>query len=210
MSQRITGLYQLTQIPFVYSLFQNMLGADRSRRELVSTYIRPQPGERVLDFGCGPGTIFPYLGEVASYTGIDLNGDHIETAKAQYGDKAIFHCGSLETLEKDVSGPFDLAVCVGVLHHLDDSVVDSLCQLVADRLTPQGRFVTIDPAFVEGQHWFARWLASKDSGQAVRSPEGYTQRLKLAFQSVNVSVRHNMLRVPYTHCIIDSRKSPTE
>jgi 2-polyprenyl-3-methyl-5-hydroxy-6-metoxy-1,4-benzoquinol methylase len=206
MSQRITGLYRLTQIPFIYSTFQNMLGADRFRRELVSSYIRPQPGERVLDFGCGPGTIFPYLGDVASYTGIDLNGDHIETAKAQYGDKATFHCGSLETLEQEVSGPFDLAVCVGVLHHLDDSDVDSLCRIIFDKLAPQGRLVTLDTAFVDGQHWIARWLASRDSGQSVRAPEGYSQRIRQFFPSVEVSVRHDLLRLPYTHCMNVARK----
>ncbi len=206
MSQRITGLYRLTQIPFVYSAIQNMLGADRFRREIVSACIRPQPGERVLDFGCGPGTMFPYLGKVA-YTGIDLNGDHIESAKTLYGEKATFHCGSLETLEKEVPGPFDLAICIGVLHHLDDSVVDALCQLVFDRLAPGGRFVTLDPAFVEQQHWFARWMASRDSGQSVRAPDGYAERIRKAFPSVEVSVRHDLLRVPYTHCMIVSRKA---
>ncbi len=205
MSQRISGLYRLTQIPFVYSTFQNMLGADGSRRELVSAYIRPQPGERVLDFGCGPGTMLPYLGDVV-YTGIDLNADHIATAKTQFGDRAAFHAGDIETLDKDIHGPFDLAICVGVLHHLDDSQVDSLCRIVFDRLAPQGRFVTVDPAFVEGQNAIARWLASRDSGQSVRAPEGYSQRIRQFFPSVEVSVRHNLLRVPYTHCINIARK----
>lgn len=205
MTQRITGLYRLTQFPRVYAAFQSMLGGERTRRELVETYLHPKAGERVLDIGCGSASLLPDLGEI-HYTGIDLNSEHIATAKQRFGHKASFHCGSVATLGQFVDGPFDLVIGIGLLHHLDDDEVDELCRLIKDRLVPGGRFVTVDPAFVIGQNPLAYWLAARDSGECVRSPEAYMERLQPFFGKFCVTIRHDLLRVPYTHCIIAAHR----
>ena len=201
MSQRITGLYRLTQVPAVYAAFQNLLGGPRTRAALIADYLRPAPGMRVLDIGCGSASLLPDLGPVA-YTGIDLNPEHIAAAKARFGTSATFLCGSVAGLGALAQGPFDLVMGIGVLHHLDDPEVDALARDVAARLAPGGRFVTVDPAFTPGQNPVARWLAARDSGQSVRTPEGYAERLRPQFRDVAAAVRHDLLRVPYTHCIL--------
>ena len=201
MTQRITGLYRLTQLPWFYAAFQSALGGKSARTIMVSDHIKPEAGSRVLDIGCGSGAMIPFLGPVA-YTGIDLNPEHISAAKARFGPSATFLCGSVAGLGALAQGPFDLVMGIGVLHHLDDPEVDALARDVAARLAPGGRFVTVDPAFTPGQNPVARWLAARDSGQSVRTPEGYAERLRPQFRYVAAAVRHDLLRVPYTHCIL--------
>ncbi|MCZ2207908.1 hypothetical protein, partial [Cylindrospermopsis raciborskii] len=54
----------------------------------------------------------------------------------------------------------------------------------------------------------ARWIISKDRGQNVRDEKGY---LNLAYNLfpppyTSCNIRHNLLRIPYTHIIIESTK----
>ncbi len=64
-------------------------------------------------------------------------------------------------------------MAIGLLHHLDDHAVAKLARFTARMLSPNGRFVSIDPAFVEGQNPIGRWLAARDSGENVRAPDAY-------------------------------------
>jgi SAM-dependent methyltransferase len=206
MNQRVTGLYALTQSPSLYELGQHALGAFKGRRTLVDSYIRPSPGQRILDLGCGPAAILPYLGDVA-YVGIDLNGAHIAKAQACHGNRGRFHVGDFASLRSELGGSFDIVSCIGLVHHLDDARVRELALLARDYLILGGRLVTIDPVFSDGQTWIARRMAAADSGQCVRTSEGYRALISSAFDKVQVHVRHDLLRIPYSHCILEAERS---
>ncbi|MGI8513367.1 MAG: class I SAM-dependent methyltransferase, partial [Solirubrobacteraceae bacterium] len=64
---------------------------------------------------------------------------------------------------------------------------------------------TLDPTFVPGQARAARWLLSRDRGQAVRDPAGYQALASSHFAQVTATVRHDLARVPYTHAILECR-----
>ena len=88
-------------------------------------YLRP--GLRVLDFGCGPGTISVGLAkEVApgELHGVDMEESQIELARsvAALGghDNAIFHVGDVTSLPFE-DGYFDVAHCHNVLLHVPDT-----------------------------------------------------------------------------------------
>ena len=98
-------------------------------------------------------------------------------------------------------------MCIGVLHHLSDEQVQTLGRIVAERLAKLGRLVTIDPTFVERQNPIAHWLARSDSGRNVRTPSVYETLVRGAFDAVKVDLRHDLLRVPYTHCIITAQRN---
>src|SRR6266478_4841848 len=65
------GLYFLLSLPSVYRLFRTIVQGDGCR-VYVSEYVRPVPGEKVLDIGCGPGDILENLPAV-DYLGFDIN-----------------------------------------------------------------------------------------------------------------------------------------
>jgi SAM-dependent methyltransferase len=197
-----TGWRGLLSHPFVYEGFQFLIGGRSLRRTLVQEYFRPRPGERVLDVGCGPGRMIEFLPEV-DYVGVDLSPAYIEYAKRTYGSRGTFLVADATSLESHEPEPFDLVTAIGLLHHLaDEGVVQLLHGLRARLSGPESRLVTIDGCYAGGQSRIAAFLLSKDRGRHVRSPEGYSQLAQRVFGKVQVMVRHDLLRIPFSFCIL--------
>lgn len=207
MTQLTSGIYRLTQIPILYSAFQNALGAHRWRMQIAEMYIRPTPGCSVLDLGCGPASMLPYLRN-SIYTGIDLNPDHISVARRLGIPGANFIVGDAQSASTLPEAAFDRVTALGLLHHLVDDQVRELAQIIRKRLRPGGFFVAVDPTFAPGQHWIARRLAAADSGQNVRPPHDYGRLVADALPQVCTIVRHNLLRIPYSHAITIAKSAP--
>jgi SAM-dependent methyltransferase len=187
-----------------YAFLQSVLGGDSARRTLIDENLRPAPGDRFLDLGCGPGTLVPLLPDVR-YTGLDLNSRYVETARKRFGDRGRFYSADVRDTSAFPAGPYDIAACVFLLHHLDDETVDELARAVRGLLASDGRLVTVDPTFVEGQSPVARWVIEHDRGRSVREPEGYRSLLAAHFDTVDVTVRQDLLRIPYSHAIVEAR-----
>ncbi len=57
---------------------------ESSRRQvLVGQYIQPRAGARILEIGCGPGTIAGYLPD-SEYVGFDMSSKYIEMARKRF------------------------------------------------------------------------------------------------------------------------------
>ena len=93
-------------------------------------------------------------------------------------------------------------LATGVLHHLDDDRAVSLFNLARRALKPGGRLVTYDGCFVAGQPKLARFVVSRDRGQYVRESAEYAKLAAQVFTQVRSFVRHDLLRIPYTHVIL--------
>jgi len=189
-------------LPSVYSGFAAALGAHRSRAECVERYIRPRAGDRVLDCGCGPGELLRVLPDVC-YVGIDVDERYIAEARRRFGARATFRLGPVgeETMSEEAH--YDLVLAWGLLHHLDDETVRRFFELARRALRPGGRLVTLDPCYVEGQPRLARLLIDMDRGEHVRGLDAWPVLLDTSFASVRTYVRHDLLRVPYTHVILE-------
>ncbi len=199
MAQRTTGWRRVLSVPAVYRVAQRKIGSDEVRRSFVSDYLRPSPGDRVLDIGCGTGDLSALLPDV-EFVGHDPSSEYVESARATYPD-AEFHVGGVGEYDPD-PGSFDICVAKGVLHHLDDDLAGVLFDEAIRGLRPGGRLVTMDPVFVDGQSPIARMLAARDRGENVRTPEGYVGLAGAHFASVEIDVRHDLLRVPYSHALM--------
>jgi hypothetical protein len=81
----------------------------------------------------------------------------------------------------------------------------SLFATAAKVLRPHGRLVTLDCAYVKGQHPVARLLLALDRGRHIRTPEAYLSIARQHFREVNATVLHDLIALPYTHCIIEAR-----
>jgi SAM-dependent methyltransferase len=205
MGQTTTGVRAVLSNPAVYELWSRLVGGERGRTRFVAEHVRPSPGERVLDLGCGPGELLPYLGDVR-YTGIDLSASYIERARERFNGRAEFRLGDATRIDDDLTG-FDLVVVAGALHHIDDDGVRRLFAGAARALAPGGRAVSLDPVFTPAQGRLARTIIARDRGQHVRTPDAYARLARESFADVGVSLRHDLLRIPYSHCVMECRPS---
>jgi SAM-dependent methyltransferase len=202
--QITTSFRSILNYPVIYDLFQNLMGASRVRRELVSDFIHPTEGMRILDIGCGTARILDFLPKV-NYFGFDASQQYIDDAISRYGERGTFKCDTVEEALLRGEQSFDLVLAVGVLHHLDDESAVKLLRLGNSALTQGGRVVTVDPCFDLHQNPIAHFLISRDRGQNVRHHAQYSELAFKAFKKVDSFVRHRAW-IPYTHCIMECTK----
>ncbi|MEZ5296214.1 MAG: class I SAM-dependent methyltransferase [Ilumatobacteraceae bacterium] len=201
VQQRTSGLHSVLSLAPAYRLFQRGVGAGRSRDRIAAEVLCLGPTDRVLDLGCGTADILDHI-SVSDYLGFDPSDRYVDDARRRFGQRARF-----TTQLNEVSRLDDrtLAMAIGVLHHTSEESALELLEVAARSLGPGGRFVSIDPTIVEGQSRVARAVALRDRGRHVRSPEETEKLVRRAFASVEVTVRHDLLRIPYSHAIVVAR-----
>jgi SAM-dependent methyltransferase len=156
---------------------------------------------RVLDLGCGPGELVPFLGDVA-YVGVDVSVEYIDQARRRYGDRVEFRVGDASRLDDDLRD-FDLVLAFGVIHHLGDESARALIRAARGALHDGGRFVSVDPTVTSMDGGVARLLVLWDRGRHVRPASAYERLAESAFEPVRCDVRRDLLRIPYTHCVLE-------
>lgn len=213
MGSERSGLHGLLELAPVYSAFQRMISrsdaAETIRRELY-----PELGTRpirVLDIGCGPAAFWARYRSIGNirYVGVEPNERYVEDARGRFPEIEL-HAGTVADLAGAVSGPFDLVVLEGVLHHIDDIMAREALRFSAEHLRRGGRVVALDPVIIERQNPIARLLARMDRGRHVRSLEGYRSLAVGLFADESVSVRRltGQLRVPYDHSVLEATVTP--
>lgn len=197
------GIRQLLEIPQVYSALVQFVGG-QARKTYVREYVRPRPGDRVLDIGCGPADILDDLPADIDYTGFDASASYIESARRRFGERGQFHCRMVSRELLREFSQFDLVLANGVLHHLDDEQAIDLLSLAKSALNSGGRLITLDGCIVPGQSRIARFLLDRDRGRFVRDEPAYVALANTVFGSVLSHIRHDLMRIPYTHIIIET------
>lgn len=205
-----TGLLGLLGLPWVYRALKYLLQRQANRKRLVQEYIRPFPGCRILDIGCGTADILSYLPpDFSSYTGLDFNPLYIESASRRWAGHA--NCRFMNRDVNDLAaaevGTFDIVLALGLLHHLADDDAQRLLATVATLLKPSGRLITYDGVYTDRQNPLARWLISRDRGRAVRNEAGYRALAQGSFTGILGHVLHDTLRLPYTIFLMVCTKS---
>lgn len=188
--------------PFFYELFNTVIGATHARTVLVQEHIRPKATDRVLDIGCGSGNMLPFLPN-CKYVGVDNNESYIDTARRRYGERAEFVLKRVNDLGAEHLGAFDVAIAVGLVHHLDDAEAVELFRVASNMLKPGGRFVSFEICYAPNQSNFERYLLSHDRGQFVRNESEYLRLAQSCFLKVTPRMRRGLLRLPYTHLIME-------
>jgi 2-polyprenyl-3-methyl-5-hydroxy-6-metoxy-1,4-benzoquinol methylase len=197
----IQYLRSALSIPSAYQLWGNLIGGPACVKILVNEYVQPRVGVRILDIGCGPGIIVSYL-PPCQYLGFDLNPRYIEVAKRRTPN-AQFVCERVSQFSLAKEQNFDVVLALGIVHHLDDAEALQLFQIAYCALKQGGKLVTFDGVYSDGQSTASRWLLSKDRGEYVRSETEYVGIASQIFSNVRPSVRHDLLRIPYTHLILE-------
>ena len=191
----------ILNLPWAYQMWGSVVGSDGYRKTLAKEHIRARTSDRILDVGCGPGSMVSYLPR-SEYVGFDANPDYIQQARQRFPE-AHFTCDRVNEYNLPQSEYFDIVIALGILHHLDDQEAVQLFRMARRTLKPQGRLITLDGVWVAGQSRFAKFLLSRDRGRFVRRAEQYVALASTSFSTVNSTVRHDMLRIPYSHLILE-------
>jgi SAM-dependent methyltransferase len=194
-------LRRVLAIPAAYQLWWNMVGGSALAKVLVNDYVQPKAGARILEIGCGPGTIVGYL-PPSDYLGFDLSPEYINLARRRF-PKARFVCERVSEFSLANEQSFDVVLALGIVHHLEDAEARQLFQIAYDALTPGGKLVTKDGAWTDGQSPAARWFLARDRGEHVRNEREYIGIASQVFSDIKPSIRHDLLRIPYTHLILE-------
>ncbi len=205
MAQITSGIRAIFSHPVIYNLAQRMVGAEKARRILVRDYFPPMAGLRMLDIGCGTAEILRHLPDSMHYYGFDASPAYIREAEKRFGQRGVFRAEMVREATLEDMGRFDLVLAFGLLHHLDDEEADMLFALAASALKPGGMLLTVDPTYAPSQSKLARWIIARDRGQNVRKPEGYQILAEASFSQALLSVRSDLLNIPYAHAILQCR-----
>jgi arsenite methyltransferase len=140
----------------------------RTQRKRVIELLAPQPGERILDVGCGPGHLAYELAEIVgsrNVRGVDISHQMLEHARELGLD--VVHTGDATLpFEDDV---FDAAVATQVYEFVED-----LPQALAELhrvLRPGGRALVLDT------DWASLVWHASDSRRMERVLEGWRRRV---------------------------------
>jgi len=191
----------ILESPTVYKLWWNVVGGPGWAKVLVDKYVEPAPGSRILEIGCGPGNIARYLADY-DYVGFDLNSKYIEAARRRL-PTAKFECERVSHFSLREQRSFDFVLAIGILHHLNDDESSRLFQIAYDALKTGGKLVTFDGVWTDNQPATTRWLLARDRGQHIRSEQEYLAIASHLFKNVRPSIRHDLLRIPYSHLILE-------
>lgn len=145
-------------------------GKLRQLRERALHLAELQPGEAVLDVGCGTGTLAVFAQERVSPTGrvagIDPGPRQIARARAKASRRGMsvdFQVGVIEQLPFP-EGSFDVVFSTLMMHHLPDDIKRQGLAEIVRVLKSGGRLVIIDFAHGTGRRSGARHMGAGSLG----------------------------------------------
>ena len=155
-----TPLYRHRAVAAGYDALNALLwlprGSDHLRRTFVAT-LRLQPGERVLELGCGTGLVTRHLCAAgAAVTAVDRAPAMLAAAERR-APQATFVTADVGSLTLD--GQFDHVVLAFVLHELDADTRVELLRRSAGWLSTNGRVAVLEWATPAGPLRSRSWAA---------------------------------------------------
>jgi ubiquinone/menaquinone biosynthesis C-methylase UbiE len=126
------------------------MGVNRPNSRMIVEMAKIEPGDKVLDVGCGTGnltlTAKIYAGASGSAYGIDASPEMIDVARKKAkrsGSAAVFEVGLVEKIAYP-DATFDVVISRLVIHHLPDDLKRRAFAEIFRVLKPGGRFFLAD------------------------------------------------------------------
>ncbi len=148
-----------------------------------------QPGERILDVGCGTG-----IGTALArgfYVGIDMDLKYLRFAHRWVAPAG---CSFLKMSATDLAfraGAFDKAVLINMVHHLDEAMLD---QFLVELTRVVRRSVVVLDHSPDTANRVSRFFLAHDRGRYVRPRSELRALLERRYQVEREEVFHNTMR----------------
>lgn len=119
--------------------------AQRNKHELICRKLALEPGMRLLDVGCGWGSMLIHAAERHGVTGVGIT---ISRRQAELAEKRVADAGLAAQIEirlqdyRDLDdGHYDAVSSVGMLEHVGRAHMPEYNRVIFDNLAPGGRFL---------------------------------------------------------------------
>lgn len=144
----------------LYDGFVRLFFGRTTRR--IAAMVNPQPRQKILDVGCGPGNLMVELKRrqpAAEITGLDVDPEILKIAS-----RKLERAGLMATLVSasaariPLDGPFDAATSTLMIHHLNAEEKLAMLKEIYRILKPGGKLYLYDFAPPKGR--LGKFLAS--------------------------------------------------
>jgi len=141
---------------------QSLDDAQLAKKRHLAAKLLLTNGQRVLDIGCGWGGLGLYLAETAGarVTGVTLSAEQLAVAQARAAEKHIADRAQFQLQDyRDVAGPFDRIVSVGMFEHVGVDYYDRFFARCAELLAEDGVMLLHSIGRSEGPGITNPWIA---------------------------------------------------
>src|SRR6202162_43638 len=136
--------------------------AQLAKKRHLAAKLSVQRGDRVLDIGSGWGGLGLYLAEMtgANVTGITLSTEQLQASNARAAEKNLTQSAKFFLEDyRDIPGPFDRIVSVGMFEHVGVDFYDTYFKRCAELLTEDGVMMLHSIGRSEGPDATNPWIA---------------------------------------------------
>jgi cyclopropane-fatty-acyl-phospholipid synthase len=136
--------------------------AQLAKKRHIAAKLLVRPGDRVLDIGSGWGGLGLYLAELtgANVSGVTLSTEQFQTSNARAAEKNLAKSARFLLQDyRDVPGPFDRIVSVGMFEHVGIDFYETYFKRCAELLTEDGVMLLHSIGRSEGPDSTNPWIA---------------------------------------------------
>jgi len=172
--------------PYFFNFLQKVCNLGDLKEE-VSLRLKAEPGESILDVGCGTG-LYSVLAK-GRYVGLDLNGSYIKYARTKYKS------GNKKFIVEDVTRlslgeeMFDKTLYIAMLHHFDEA--DNIKILNRISSVTKKMVLILDAALPDNPTAAQKFFLKVERGQYVRPLNEQISIVRKVFDIKNVSLVFN-------------------